>query len=159
MWNLNKHFKIFLKKKGNILSANRQAILSWPHYIAGSVSPPWWRHQMETLSALLALCAGNSPVTGEFPSQRPVMWSFDVFFDLHLNKRLSKQSRRRWFEMPSRSLWRHCNVGGIAHHTWYKVSSGAFTGPHVSGPFPIMSMCEEPLAPDGHKTWTNPWCT
>ena len=37
-------------------------------------------HQMETFSALLAFCEGNSPVTGEFPSQRPVMWSFDVFF-------------------------------------------------------------------------------
>ena len=44
----------------------------------------WWRHQMETFSALLALCAGNSPVTGEFPSQRPVTRSFDVFFDLRL---------------------------------------------------------------------------
>ena len=47
---------------------------------------------METISALLALCAGNSPATDEFPSQRPVTWSFDVFFDLHLNKCLSKQS-------------------------------------------------------------------
>ena len=45
---------------------------------------------METFSALLALCAGNSPVTGEFSTQRPVTRSFDVFFDLHLNKRLSK---------------------------------------------------------------------
>ena len=45
---------------------------------------------METFSALLDLCEGNSPVTGEFPSQRPVTQSFDVFFDLHLNKRLSK---------------------------------------------------------------------
>ena len=53
---------------------------------------PWWRHQMETFSALLALCAGNSPVTGEFPTQRPVTRSFDVFFDLYLNKLLSKQS-------------------------------------------------------------------
>ena len=44
----------------------------------------WWRHQMETLSALLALCAENSPVTGEFPSQRPVTRNFDVFFDLRL---------------------------------------------------------------------------
>ena len=44
---------------------------------------PWWRHQMETFSALLAFCAGNSPVTGEFPAQRPVKRSFDVFFDLH----------------------------------------------------------------------------
>ena len=54
--------------------------------------------------------ARNSPVTGEFPSHRPVTRSFDVFFDLRLNKRLSKQSWRRWFEMPSHSLWRHCNV-------------------------------------------------
>ena len=45
---------------------------------------------MEAFSALLALGVGNSPVTGEFPSQRPVMRSFDVFFDLRLNKRLSK---------------------------------------------------------------------
>ena len=66
-----------------------------------------WRHQMGTLSASLALCAGNSPVTGEFPTHRPVPWSFDVFFDL--NKRLSKQSWGRWFETPSHSLWRHCN--------------------------------------------------
>ena len=43
----------------------------------------WWRHQMETFSALLAICAGNSPVPGEFPAQRPVTRSFDVFFDLH----------------------------------------------------------------------------
>ena len=69
----------------------------------------WWRHQMETFSILLALCAGNAPVTGEFPSQRPVMWSFDVFFDLCLNKQFSKQSRRWWFEMPLRSLWCPCN--------------------------------------------------
>ena len=34
---------------------------------------------METFSALLALCEGNSPVTGEFPSQRPVTLSFDAF--------------------------------------------------------------------------------
>ena len=46
---------------------------------------------METFSALLAICAGNSPVIGEFPAQRPVTRTFDVSFDLHLNKRLSKQ--------------------------------------------------------------------
>ena len=44
----------------------------------------WWRHQMQIFSALLAICAGNSPVTGEFHAQRPVTQSFDVFFDLHL---------------------------------------------------------------------------
>ena len=56
------------------------------------------------------LLCGNSPVTGEFPAQRPVTRSFDVFFDLHMNKRKNKQSRRRWFETPSLSLWRHRNV-------------------------------------------------
>ena len=64
---------------------------------------------METFSALLAICAGNSPVPGEFPTQRPVTRSFDVFFDLRLNKQLSKQSRGWWFETLSRSLWRHRN--------------------------------------------------
>ena len=70
----------------------------------------WWRHQMEIFSALLALCAGNSPVTGELPAQRPVARSFDVFSDLCLNKRLSKQSWGWWFETLSHPLWRHCNV-------------------------------------------------
>ena len=56
------------------------------------------------------LCAGNSPVTGELPTQRPATRSFDVFFELRLNQQLSKQWRRRWFETPSRSLWRHCNL-------------------------------------------------
>ena len=46
---------------------------------------------METFSASLAICAGNSPVTSEFPAQRPVTQSFDVFLDVYLNKRLSKQ--------------------------------------------------------------------
>ena len=69
-----------------------------------------WRHQIRTFSALLALCAGNSPATGEFPSQMPVTWSFDVSFGLCLNERLSKQSWGWWFETPSRSLWHHSNV-------------------------------------------------
>ena len=69
----------------------------------------WWRHQIETFSALLALYAGNSPVSGEFPSQRPVTRSFDVLFDLRLYKRLSKQWWGWWYETPSRSLWSHCN--------------------------------------------------
>ena len=72
----------------------------------------WWRHQMEKFSTLLALCVGNPSVTGEFPSQMPVTRGFDVFFDLRLKRRFSKQSRRRWFEKPSRPLWRHCKVIG-----------------------------------------------
>ena len=65
---------------------------------------------METFYALLAVCAGNSPVPGEFPAQRPVTRSFHVFFDLGPNKRLSKQSWDWWFETLPRSLWRHRNV-------------------------------------------------
>ena len=53
----------------------------------------WRRHQMKIFSALLALCAGNSPVTGEPPSQRPVTRSFAVSFDLRLNKHSSKQAK------------------------------------------------------------------
>ena len=76
---------------------------------------PWWRHQMETFSALLTFCAGNSPVTGEFPSQRPVTRIFDVFFNLRVNKRLSKQSWGCCFETQSRPLWRHSNASDPSH--------------------------------------------
>ena len=72
---------------GNVACGDRESISSWR------------RHQMETFSALLVVCAGNSPVPGEFPPQRPVTRSFDVFFDLRLNKRLL-----------SGPLWRQCNV-------------------------------------------------
>ena len=57
---------------------------------------------METSSALLAFRVGNSPVTGEFPAQRPVTRSFDASFDLRLNKRWGKQLWGWWFETPSR---------------------------------------------------------
>ena len=69
----------------------------------------WWRHEMETFCALPALCEGNSQLTGEFPSKRPVTLGFDVSFDLSPKKRLNKQSRRRWFETSSYPLWRHRN--------------------------------------------------
>ena len=68
---------------------------------------------METFSALLAICAGNSPVPGEYPTQRPVTRSFDVFFDLPLNKLVSKHSWGWWFGTLSGPLWRHNNVSTI----------------------------------------------
>ena len=55
------------------------------------------------------LC-GEFTGPGEFPTQRPVTRTFDGFFDLRLNKRLSKQPLGWWFETPSWSLWCHCNV-------------------------------------------------
>ena len=130
----------------------------------------WWCHQMETFSALLTICAGNSPVPGEFPArwwfetpsrplwhhsnelpqfdmmtssngnifrvtgplcgeftgpgefptQRPVTRSFDVYFDLRLNKRLCKQSWGWWFETLLCPLWRHSNEqwGGVEVIYW-----------------------------------------
>ena len=78
----------------------------------------WWRHQMEPISALLAICAGNSPVTSEFPAQSPVTRNFDVFY-VRLNTRLHKQWWGWWFETPSRTSWRHretkvCSVVGLS---------------------------------------------
>ena len=69
---------------------------------------------METFSVLLAICGGNSPVPGEFPAQRPVTRSFDVFFDLRCNKQLSKQSWGWWYETLSCPLWRHSNEGSVS---------------------------------------------
>ena len=80
----------------------------------------WWRHQMETFSALLSLCAGNSSITGEFPSQRPAARSFEYFFDLSLDK----QFRCRWFEAPLHLLWVHCNDDKII----YRLETHAYDG-------------------------------
>ena len=70
-----------------------------------------------SFSMLLDFCEGNPPVTGGFPSQRPVMQSFDM----RLNKWLSKQSKCWWFAMPWCSNWRHCNV--ISKH-WFSIVWG-----------------------------------
>ena len=81
---------------------------------------------METFAALLAFCAGNSPVPGEFPTHRPVTRSFDVFFGLPLNKQLGKQSWGWWFETPSRSLWRQCDA--MLQKQWcWKYYHGIYT--------------------------------
>ena len=94
---------IFPRRKESFVTLVVWPLLIWLHW------KPWWRHQMETFSALLAICAGNSPVSGEFPAQRPVTRSFDIFFDVRLIKRLSKHSRGWWFETLSHPLWRHRN--------------------------------------------------
>ena len=60
----------------------------------------------------------------EFPAQRPVTRSFDVFFDLRLNKRLSKQSWGWWFEPLWHPVWRHCNADGLGHLSYMLVALG-----------------------------------
>ena len=84
----------------------------------------WWRHQMETFTALLAICAGNSPATGEFPIQKPVTRILYIIFDVSLNKRLSKQSWGWWFETPLSPLWRHSNAKCWCHPVWWPALDG-----------------------------------
>ena len=105
----------------------------------------WWRHQMETFSALLPLCEGNSPVTGEFPSQRPVTRSFGVFIDL----RLYKQSGGWWFETPSRSLWRHYNVESSMSDTDIALLTQVKVDDHACAKVPIsmVNRCHCPSTP------------
>ena len=105
---LRRHFAIWLYC--DITNGNTAGCLPLTKHLGVA----WWRHQIETFSALLALCAGNSPVT----AQRPVTRSFDVFFVLRLNKRLSKQSKSWWFVMPSRSLRLHCNATPANNIFW-----------------------------------------
>ena len=69
---------------------------------------PNFLHWSMTTSSNGNIFRFTGPLCGEFNSQRPVTRSFDVFSAV--NKRLSKQSWGRWFETPSRSLWRHCNA-------------------------------------------------
>ena len=83
----------------------------------------WWRQQNGNIFRITGLCAGNSPVTGEFPSQGPVTRSFDVFFHLRLIKRLSKQTWGWWFEKPSHPLSRYSNVFDAFNH----ILQGCFT--------------------------------
>ena len=86
------------------------------------------RHPMETFSALLAICVGNSAVTDEFPTQGPVTRSFDIFFDL--NKRFKRLSKQLWgwgFETLSRPLWRHCNEAWMIYwHVAIQIKLGDY---------------------------------
>ena len=72
-----------------------------------SSQPDNYYHMMTSSNGNIFRVTG--PLCEEFTTQRPVTRSFDVFFDLCLNKRLGKQLLDWWFETPSRSLWRHCN--------------------------------------------------
>ena len=104
-WNFNQNTNIFIQENvsENIICGRcvnrwsvdspRQALVTWKAFHVMVL--PWKLplHMMTSSNGnifLLAICAGNSPVPGEFPAQRPVTQSFDVFFDLRLNKRLSK---------------------------------------------------------------------
>ena len=77
--------------------------------------------------------------TGEFPTQRPVTRSFDVFFDLRVNKRLSKHSWGWWFETPESSLWRHCNDTKCVSYPYCKLNPGLTACNHWKHGMPQIS--------------------
>ena len=81
----------------------------WCSFNITAMQPMMTLSNGNTFYLLLALCEENPPVSSWFPSQRPVTQSFDVY-SLCLKKRLSKRTRHQWFEMPSHSLWHHCNA-------------------------------------------------
>ena len=67
----SQYYQSHQQQNSNDYPWNRPAVQTWKE--------TWWRHQMETFSALLAICAGNSPVPGEFPAQRAgdaELWCF-----------------------------------------------------------------------------------
>ena len=108
-WGLLLQSALFLPQALAEIRSDLEFTKDIPHLFIRALGLSRQHHQMETCSMLLALCEGNPLVTGGFPSQRPVTWSFDVFLDLRLNKWLSNPLRHRWFEMPLHSLWYCCN--------------------------------------------------
>ena len=96
------YIKKFFIVPRKLLSLFEDTTTGW-HCMTGSIA--WWRHQMESFTGLLVLCEEKSPVAGGFCSLRSVTRSFGVFFDLPLNKWLSKHSKRRWFETPYIALY------------------------------------------------------
>ena len=85
-----------------------------------------WRHQMETFFCVTGRLCGEFTGHRWIPTQRPMRRSFDVFFDLWLNKRSSKHSWGWWCETPWRSLWRQFN--DICPQIWRMETCLLFTG-------------------------------
>ena len=98
--------------------------MSSVYHCANDICISRWRHDVETISALLAICEVNPPVADGFPSQRVSKTGFGVFFGVRLNKRLSKQSTCQWYKMSWR-LWHTFPwnllsnaLSGIQHADW-----------------------------------------
>ena len=106
--------KVYVKSAGEVLNLILRD-LKLP-----TMCPFYW-YDLTSIPAMMTSSNGNifrvtGHLCGEFigprwiPTQRPVTQSFDVFFDLHSNKRLSKQWPGWWFDTQSCPLWRHRNA-------------------------------------------------
>ena len=96
-----------LHNRGLCLFGDHDDVIKWKHI------PYHW-----------PFVRGNPLVTGGIPSHRAVTQSCDVFFDLRLNKRLSKHSGHRWFETPWCPLWRHCDAD-LQYELYFSQDSGS----------------------------------
>ena len=94
---------VWLWRCDNLSPWRDDDIVYWHIYAASHDDVMKWKHFLRYWSFVRG-------VPGEFPAQRPVTRSFDVFFDLRLNKLLSKQSWGSWFETLLRPLRRNYNV-------------------------------------------------
>ena len=92
--------------RGGVETADITVVMVGWKQMGGKASQSWWRHEMEIFSAILALCEGNPPVTGGFPSERASNAGFGVFCDVSLHKRLHKQSSANDLRRPDD----HCDV-------------------------------------------------
>ena len=101
-WNKSVYIYIYITGRANYVNDLQRMCMMIIWNCRVPTSESWWRHQMETFSALLAICAGNSPVPGEGQWRGALMFSA---FD----KRLRKQSWVWWLETLLCPLWRHCN--------------------------------------------------
>ena len=117
-WNHSRNSYFFIQENEFVYGVSKMvAILCWPQCAKGMAcllidTRPMFMMTSSNGNIFRVsgpLC-GEFTGPGEFPAQRPVTRSFDVFFDLRPNKRLSKQPWGWWFETPSPSLWRHRNV-------------------------------------------------
>ena len=103
------------KKQGNYLRAVGNVVGPWDDSRVPNTVPIYTVFQSMMTSSngnifrITGPLCGEFTGPGEFPARRPMTRSFDVFFDLRPNKRLSKQPWGWWFETPSWSSLRHCN--------------------------------------------------
>ena len=113
-------------------------LLWWYIYIRiGNLQFTWQNSAIMMTSSNGSFFRVAGPLWGEFTGHRWILLSkdsdasFDAFFDLPPNKRLSKQSRRRWFDTPSRSLWRRCK---------YNVSKCSYISAMNFGPLSLTAI-------------------
>ena len=118
-----------------------------------TLSAPFWRHQMETFSVLLALCEGNPPFTCGIPSQRPVAGSFGVFFFICARIIGGKDIR------DAGDLRRNCNVADceIDSPTWstHPAARPLTYGDMHSWKYGVSMAIKRPRTIYAYLTWIN----